>query len=68
MDSGQQTNFSVQGTDIVHATAVHALALEQPLLNDLLLHLVQADFNVGLEIFVLLTELLLEVQTGSGAD
>ena len=61
VDSGQHADFGVQGTDFVHA-----LALEQPLLDDLLLHLVQADLDVGVEVFVLFAELLLEVQTGGG--
>ena len=66
MHSGQYADLGGQGTDLVHAAAVHALALEQPLLDHLLLHLVQADLNVGVEILILVRELLGEVQPGGG--
>ena len=63
---GQHANLGIQRTNLVHAAAVHTLAGQQPLLDNLLLHLVQADLDVRLEVLVLLAELLLEVQTGSG--
>ncbi len=63
---GQHANLSIQRTNFVHAAAVHTLALEQPLLNDLLLHLVEAHLNVGLEVLVLLPELLLEIKPCGG--
>ncbi len=46
VNAGQNGDLSVERTDVVHAAAVHALAREQPLLDDLLLHLVQADLDV----------------------
>ena len=66
VDSGQNADFGVQRTDFVHAAAVHTLALKQPLLDDLLLHLVQADLDVGLKVLVLVGKLLGEVQPGGG--
>ena len=66
VDPGQQTDFGSQRTNLVHTTAVHTLAGKQPLLDDLLLHLVQADLDVGLEVLVLVSELVGEVHTGSG--
>ena len=66
MDSGQNANLGSQRTNLVHTAAVYALALEQPLLDDLLLHLVEAHLNMGIEVLVLVGELLGEVQPGGG--
>ena len=41
VDSGDDADLGAEGTDLVHCTAVDTLAHEQPLLNDLLLKLVE---------------------------
>ena len=46
VDARQNADLGVERADLVHLAAVDALALEQPLLDDLLLHLVQADLDV----------------------
>ena len=41
MDNGQHADFGAERTDLVHGAAVYTLAGEQPLLDDLLLQLVE---------------------------
>ena len=41
VDNGQHADFRAERTDLVHGAAVHTLAGEQPLLDDLLLQLVE---------------------------
>ena len=67
VDARQNADLGVQRADLVRGTAVDALALEQPLLDDLLLHLVEADVDLHIPVVgVLLAELLLEVDDGLG--
>ena len=67
VDARQNADLGVQRTNLVRGTAVDALALEQPLLDDLLLHLVEADVDLHIPVVgVLLAELLLEVDDGLG--
>ena len=67
VDARQNADLGVQRTDLVRGTAVDALALEQPLLDDLLLHFVQADVDLDVPVVrVLFTELLLEVDDSGG--
>ena len=62
VDARQNADLGVERADLVHLAAVDALALEQPLLDDLLLHLVQAHVDLDIPVFcILLAELLLEV-------
>ena len=57
---GDHADFGGQRTDLVHLTAVHALAGQQPLLDDLLLQLVQDLLHVLHHIGVLVLVLLLD--------
>ena len=67
MDARQHADLGVQRADVVGAAAIDALAREQPLLDDLLLHLVEADIDLDVEVLaVLFAELLLEVDDGGG--
>ena len=50
--AGDQADFGRQGTDLVHGAAVDTLAGEQPLLDDLLLQLVQDLVHVLHEVGV----------------
>ena len=66
VDSGQDADLGVERTNLVHLAAVDALAGEQPLLDDLLLHLVQTDLDMHVEVLVLVGKLLCEIAAGSG--
>ena len=62
VDARQNADLGSQRANFVRRAAVDALALEQPLLDDLLLHLVQAHVDLDIPVLgVLLAELLLEV-------
>ena len=63
----QHADLGVQRANIVRTAAVHALALKQPLLDDLLLHLVEAHVDLDVPVLgVLFAELLLEVHDRLG--
>ena len=66
MDARQNADLGVERADLVHLAAVDALALEQPLLDDLLLHLVQADLDVDVEVLIFFGELVGEIAAGRG--
>ena len=67
MHTRQNADLCVQRANFVRRAAVDTLALEQPLLDDLFLHLVKADVNLDVPVVrVLFTELLLEVDDGGG--
>jgi len=67
VDARQDADLGGQRADLIHRAAVDALAVEQPLLDDLLLHLVEADVDLYVEVVaVLFAELLLEVHDGLG--
>ena len=62
VDTRQNADLGSQRANFVRRAAIDALALEQPLLDDLLLHLVQAHVDLDIPVLgVLLAELLLEV-------
>ena len=66
VDARQNADLGVERADLVHLAAVDALALEQPLLDDLLLHLIQADLDVDVEVLILFGELVGEIAAGRG--
>ena len=62
VDARQNANLGSQRANFVRRAAIDALALEQPLLDDLLLHLVQAHVDLDIPVFcILLAELLFEI-------
>ena len=67
VDARQNADLGSQRANFVRRAAVDALALEQPLLDDLLLHLVQAHVDLDIPVLgVLLAELLFEVDDSLG--
>ena len=67
VDARQNADLGSQRANFVRRAAVDALALEQPLFDDLLLHLVQAHVDLDIPVFcILLAELLLEVDDSLG--
>ena len=61
VDPGQHAHLGGQGTDLVLLAAVHAVALQQPGLDDLLLELVGELLQVLVHIGILLQVLLVPV-------
>ena len=64
MDPGQDPYLSGQGTDLIHAAAVHPFASQEPLFDHFFLHFVQADFNVDVKVLVLFCKFLGKIPAG----
>ena len=66
---GNQADFGGQGTDLIHAAAVHTLALiQQPAAHHILLQLVEALVDHGALLGIVLIKLGVQASSINGAQ
>ena len=59
-----RTPTSAASGRIIHAAAIDALASQQPLFDDLLLHLIQADLDVVLKVLIFFRKMVRKIDAG----
>ena len=64
MNPRQNAHLGSQRPDFVHTTSIHPFACQEPLLDYLFLHFIQANLNVKVEVLILLCKFLGKVPAG----
>ena len=64
MNPRQNAHLGSQRPDFVHPTSIHPFACQEPLLDYLFLHFIQANLNVKVEVLILLCKFLGKVPAG----